>query len=366
MSPTHVASVLSLVLAVTTCQACAQDAAPDVTAQLRSRAASGDKEAILELDALLGKQARAGSDPAVTELLSRAKAGDRDAETQPTPLRAYAESGSTVAMAELRRLADNTRATVFNHSMAQTSLVWALSHRAAEGDTGALAELRTRAVTDAIDDSNDLTNAKQALAAALGHLAAGGDATSLAELHRLAKSGDGNSQYELETEYLFGTQAVKRDVSMAAHVRGCPVPDETIMASCRSVPYDMLPKQVIRLMTRLKCDADPMPAALNLNGPETPAYKISCIEPADGAPNAFLIAKIRGRWKRIADMSGDDPQCSRFYPLMTVHAGFHDICEDGGCSPVTTGDHGTECQAPILEFNGDEYRYRYPWKKFSR
>jgi hypothetical protein len=250
--------------------------------------------------------------------------------------------------------------------MAQTSLVWALSHRAAAGDKAALAELRKRTVSGAIDIYNDLYSAKQALADALKHRAAGGDAASLAELHSLAESGDGSSQYELENIYLYGTPAVKRDVSMAAHVRGCPVPDETIMAACRSVPYDTLPKQVLHLMTRLKCDADPMPVALDLNGPEMPVYKLSCIGPvngAPGAPNAVLIAKTHGQWRQIAYMSGDDPQCSGFYPLMTVHAGFHDICRDNGCDPVTTKDHEIECKAPVTEFDGHQYKDRFPWKQ---
>ncbi len=100
MSPTDFALALSLVLAATAYQARAQDAAPDVTAQRRSRAASGDTEAVSKLDdAMLGNQAGTGSNAAVTELLSRAKAGDRFAATQPEHLREYAEKGSTVAMA---------------------------------------------------------------------------------------------------------------------------------------------------------------------------------------------------------------------------------------------------------------------------
>jgi hypothetical protein len=322
-------------------------------AELRTRAATGDPAPTTDLDNLLATRATAGFDSAVAELLGRARAGDGIAQSILTAtLGTAAENGSQAAMAELRRRANETRVPKSNTDTSESSLDQALAQRAAAGDEAALAELHVRANT-----LSAIGRIPTALADALGHLAGLGDPVARDVLLHAANAGDGYAQYTLGPIYRNGTPDVKPDLSMAARVRGCPVPDETIMAGCQTVPVDLVPKAVFDVTAKLKCDDDdPSPVLINLHGPGNPAYKISCFVPQHGASAAVVIANIRGRWKRIADLDGYSDLCPGFFPLKTVHAGFHDMCLDVDCAAIETKDGTTACKATILEFDGRRYQ----------
>jgi hypothetical protein len=315
-------------------------------AELERRAATGDTMAIDGLNRLLIARAMTGEDAAIRELIARAKAGDQFDTARLSGsdlLETAAGKGSVAALAEIRRRND------------AMGLDRVLVKRAVAGDKAALGELRARAANA---DSTDRQHSKSSLGDALSQLADRGDISILDELRRAADNGDGDARASLVGLYETGTPAVKRNLSLAAQLIGCPVPDEDIMTGCQTIDDAALPQPVSDMMDKLKCDdQDPSPVAFHLNSSETPAYKFNCYVPDHGASQAVVIARIQGRWKKIADIFGYSNLCPGFFPLKTVHAGLHDICLDNQCVPEMSRDHKIECDATILVFDGKQYTY---------
>jgi hypothetical protein len=331
--------------------------AADVIAELHRRAALGDRRVLSTLDALLEEQANGGNDAALSALIGRARAGDKEAKsflfmTLPT----LGAKGDQTAVAELRRAANSGHGGV-EGTRAESDFDAVLTQLASNGDTAALAELRGRSEAAMGNGVNTKTFIDQAL----GKLADLGDQAALEALRHSSESGDGEARNTLGMLYFYGTAAVKRDISMAATIQGCPLPDVSITESCHSVQMDALPKAVLQLVKALNCDdSDPSPVAIKLGGTGS-QYKLACYEPGHGPSGAVVIGQVHGAWKDITSpqgLLGFDDECWGFFPLKTIHHGLRDVCLSDECTLRRNSGPGARCVTTVWEFDGERYRER--------
>ncbi len=185
------------------------------------------------------------------------------------------------------------------------------------------------------------------------------DAEALSWYRKAAEQGNKSAAYVIGQKYFDGTGGVKQDFAEAARWFGCPKPSEAILASCRSISYDDLPRGARDLLNKMKCEVRTgsnydYGSAVDLNGNGTPAYEFCCSEAPHGPCGAVLIGKIGEEWKELGSLLGFTGPCGCFVVLDSQHNGFHDVCLPNECS---TPIKNNVCVGPaIWQFSNGRYR----------
>lgn len=188
-----------------------------------------------------------------------------------------------------------------------------------------------------------------------------GDAEALNALKRRFAQGDPLARYYLGNIYFNGL-GVKQDYAAGAHWYQCPAPSDTIIAACKSVAFDALPGEAVRLLQRMKCamaDAANADAqSVKLSGGGADDYSVCCTEPDHGPCQAVVIGEIAGKWKDLTPRSGlaGSWGCGNLMPLSSVHESFHDVCLPAQGSAVTPIIKGRPHFPAVWQFHNGSYQ----------
>ena len=182
------------------------------------------------------------------------------------------------------------------------------------------------------------------------------DAEAVRWYRKAAEQGITAARFRLADLYFSGT-GVEQDFAEAARWHGCPKPAEEVMASCREITDDV-PEGATALLKKMGCGAGDG-SAVDLNGDDSPEYRVCCHEWPHGPCDTVLIGKIDGVWKDLTPGSPSGPGfsdvCAGFFVLEGQHAGFHDVCVPDVCASIGSRA-GRPCTPMILQFDGTAYR----------
>lgn len=179
-------------------------------------------------------------------------------------------------------------------------------------------------------------------------------ATALRWYHQAAEQGDPAARQILGQMYFDG-RGVKQDFAEAAHWFGCPKPSEAILSACSEIGYEDLPRGVVSLLSKMKCDSNEALSAVDLSGNGPPVYQVCCSEAPHGPCGAVLIGKIGEEWKELSPkegLPGFNGACESLIVLESRHNSFHDICLADECSAPVTNN---KCRPVIWQFDSGRY-----------
>lgn len=182
-------------------------------------------------------------------------------------------------------------------------------------------------------------------------------AAALGWYRKAAEQGNPGARGTLGQMYFDGN-GLRKDFAEAARWFGCPTPSEAILSACTEINYESLPRGVLNLLGRMRCDSNEALSAVDLSGKGSEVYEVCCSQAAHGPCGAVLIGKIGKEWKELSPqqgLQGFNGACNGLIVLKSQHNGLHDICLPNTCAESSVRNN--QCVAPdIWQFNNGRYR----------
>jgi len=141
-------------------------------------------------------------------------------------------------------------------------------------------------------------------------------------------------------------------LSMTSVAEDNRIKDFELHKSCKTITYDNLPKELIILMKKEKCDkrirSGYVGYSIDLNDDGQREIFFCCGEAPHGPCYANIYGKVKGRWKNLTHNTGfwgyedDETPCLGFSVLKSKNEGYHDIFQDGNLLRFQNGTYKSE------------------------